>query len=241
MSAAEPLSPEMLTGFGSSIEERIVSDLGATLTDQYSELQDIKNLKGDSTGHVKVYAADKLVKAAVLSINVMPGARYFNIHILPETRYMIPRFGFEGMVSTHGSQISMDFYPDMDLVMQIDEFAEISGDMPAIYDEVKASDLEPQTSRLMHMRAFSSPYFMNFPGTTAEQLPRLEDIANRYFDEWVRIYNSARELSADEAAERQKRRIHFADKIIELDPDREMIVQVYGEATTSAIEDALMK
>jgi hypothetical protein len=238
---AEALIPELLASFGKSIEDRLVSDLGAAASERFSNLHDIKNLAGDSTGQVRTYEADKLDKACCLSIDVMPGARYFNIHIVPEAKYMIPRFGFEGMISTHGSQVSMDFYPDMDLVMRIQEFADMCGDMTAIYDAVKKSDLPIQASRLMHMRAFCSPYFLNAPGATAEQLPLLEETANRYFDEWLKIYNSAREVDADETADRQKRRSHFSEKIIELDPDRQMIVQVYGEEVTDAIEEAMMR
>jgi hypothetical protein len=241
VSTAEALSPELLASFGKSIEDRLVSDLGATPSERFSDLHDIKNLAGESTGHISTYEADKLDKACCLSINVMPGARYFNIHITPEPKYMIPRFGFEGMISTHGSQVSMDFYADMDLVMRIQEFADMCGDMTAIYDAVKKSDLPIQPSRLMHMRAFCSPYFLNAPGSTAEQLPQLEEIANRYFDEWLKIYHSAREVDAAETADRQKRRSHFSEKIIEMDPDRQMIVQVYGEEVTNAIEDAMMR
>jgi hypothetical protein len=241
VSEADVVSSELLASFGKSIEDRLVSDLGATLSDRFSELDDIKNLAGESTGNVRTYDADKLDKACCLSINVMPGGRYFNIHIIPEAKYMIPRFGFEGMITTHGSQVSMDIYPDMDLVMRIDEFAAMSGDMTAIYDEIKKSELPIQPSRLMHMRAFCSPYFLNAPGSTASHLPLLEATANRYFDEWLKIYKAAREVDADEAADRQKRRNHFAAKIIELDPDRQMIVQVYGEATTHDIEAAMMR
>ena len=55
------------------------------------------------------------------------------------------------------------------------------------------------------------------------------------------MYHSAKELDAAETADRQQRRSHFSEKIIELDPDRQMIVQVYGEDVTSAIEDAMMR
>ena len=63
---------------------------------------------------------------------------------------------------------------------------------------------------------------------------------HQHFDEWLKIYRSAPEVDAAEAAERQHRREQFAQKIIELDPDRQMIVQVYGEETTQAIENAIM-
>jgi hypothetical protein len=237
---ASPVNSDVVSGFGKSIEDRIVSELQAQPTDMFAQLDDIKNLAGDSTGAVRVYTADKLVKASVLSVDVMPGARYFNIHIIPETKFMLPRFGFEGMITAQGSQVSMDFYPDMDLMMRIKEFRDLCGDMTAIYDAAKKSDLPFQPSRLMHMRALCSPYFLNAPGATVEQLPQLEAIANQYFDEWLKIYRSAKELDASEAQERAARREHFASTVVELDPDRAMIVQVYGEEVTAAIEDAMM-
>jgi hypothetical protein len=92
----------------------------------------------------------------------------------------------------------------------------------------------------MHMRALCSPYFLNAPGSTAEHLPRLEEIANRYFDEWLKIYTNARELDAAEAENRAARREHFARTIIEMDPDRAMIVQVYGDEVTRSIEEAMI-
>jgi hypothetical protein len=240
LNAEKPISPKLLASFGKSIEERILSDLGAKPSGEFAELEDIKNLAGESTGYVRTYTADKLVKACCMSVNVMPGGRYFNIHILPEPKYMVPRFGFEGMITSHGSQVSMDFYPDMDLVMRIQEFKALCGNMTEVYDEAKKTGLPFQPSRLMHMRAFCSPYFLNAPSSTAEDLPELEAIANKYFDEWLKIFNNARELDPAEAANRAARRLHFARTIIEMDPDRALIVQVYGGEVTSAIEEAMM-
>jgi hypothetical protein len=237
---AQAAGSDVLDNFGLSIEKRIQEQLGGTLTDRFPEVQDIKNLAGESTGHMRVYLADKLVKASCMSVNVMPGARYFNMHIIPEPKYLIPRFGFEGMLMAQGGQVSMDFYSDMDLVMRIDDWQEMFGSVTPIYDEAKQSDLNVQPSRLMHMRAFASPFFINVVGPTVDQLPQIEAIANRYFDEWLKVFQSPVEVGTEEAADRQARREHFARKIIELDPDRQMIVQVYGEETTQAIEAALM-
>ena len=234
------MSKDFVATFGSSIEERIKTDLHGTLTNEFSDVAEIKNLQGANTGYVRVYTADKLIKACCLSIDVMPGARYFNIHIHPEARYLIPRFGFEGMVSTRGSQVSMDFYTDMDQMMHVRELTEMCANVSSIWDEAKASELDIQPSRFAHMRALASPYFLNSINTTEAQLPQVEAIANRYFDEWLKIYSAPRELNDAEAADRWSRREHFANTVIELDPDRDMIVQVFGEDTTQAIERCVM-
>jgi hypothetical protein len=240
VSEAQTDEAGVLENFGLSIEQRIQDEMGASLTDLNPEVKEIRNLAGDNTGYMRIYTADKLLKACFMSVNVMPGARYFNIHIHPLVNYRIPRFSFEGMMMAHGSQVSMDLYPDMDLLMRIDDWQETCGAVTPIYDEAKQSELNIQPSRLMHMRAFASPFFINSVNTSIEQLPQVEAIANRYFDEWLKVYRSAPEVDAAEAAERQQRREQFAQKIIELDPDRQMIVQVYGEETTLAIENAIM-
>jgi len=234
------VSDQIVAEFGDSIEERIKTELNAVQIDSYSEVADIKNLAGDSTGQINVYKAAKLTKACFLSIDVMPGARYINIHIHPEPRYRIPRFGFEGMISGRGSQVSMDVYPDMDLVMQAKEFQELCGELAPVWDEARSSELNIQPSRLPHMRGLASPFFLNSTNTTVEQLPQVESIGHKYLDHWLRIYHSAAEVDEAEAAERWKRREQFANVVIELDPDREMIVQVFGEETTQAIEHCLM-
>ena len=237
---SEAQASEIFDNFGLSIEKRIQEELGGTLTDDYPEVKEIRNLAGENTGHMHVYKADKLVKACCMSVTVMPGARYFNIHIHPETKYRVPRFGFEGMIMEQGGQVSMDLYPDMDLLTNIKPYMELCGDLTPIWDEVKKSDLNPQPSRLPHMRAFCSPYFLNFVGVKPETLPRIEKIANQYFDVWLNILNNAAELSDKDQSEVAQRRDIFARRIIEMDPDRGMIVQVYGEEVTQAIENALM-
>jgi len=90
------------------------------------------------------------------------------------------------------------------------------------------------------MRAFCSPFFLNVFKAPLEQLPQLDAIANRYFDEWLKIFQAAETVDAVAAADRQRRRTHMSDTVIALDPDRHMIVQVYGEDTTCAIEQAVM-
>ncbi len=230
----------VLNSFGSSIEERIKHDLNGELSKGYPEVAEIHNLAGASTGYMRVYTGDRLHKACCLRINVMPGAYYFNMHIHPDSRYDVPRFGFEGMVTPQGSQVSMDIYPDTDLLNNIRGFLEQCGGLTPVWDEAKKSDLNPQPSRLPHMRALCSPYFLNFVGVAPDQLPRVEAIANQYFDVWLDVCRNAEELDDARRVDVEKRRHTFAERIIELDPDRDMVVQIYGEEVTQNIEAAIM-
>jgi len=229
-----------VANFGSSIIERVTDQLGAELSDDFSELHEIKNLAGENTGYVRTYKGGKLIKATHLSINVAPGARYFNIQITPQPQYDVPRFSLEGMVTVQGSQVSMDMFPDTDMYMDIVPLLKQMEGVNAVFEEAKKTDIDFRPSRLPHMRAFCSPYFLNVFKASGEQLPVLEKIANQYFDEWKLIFDAAPEVGPEATAEREKRRKHMADIVIAVDPDRQMIVQVYGEETTSAIESAVM-
>jgi hypothetical protein len=233
-------SQKLVVGFGSSIIERLIAELGATQADVFPELADIRNLQGDSTGYVRVYKADKLIKATHLSVNVAPGARYFNIQIVPEAQYNVPRYSLEGMLTVQGSQVSLDMFPDVDTFMSIQSVLQQMSGVNQVFEEAKQTDIDFRPSRLPHMRAFCSPYFLNVFRATEEQLPELDRLANRYFDEWQKIFVGAEKVDAAAAADRAARRNHMSDSVIALDPDRQMIVQVYGEEITHAIEQAVM-
>ena len=227
--------------FGKSIEDRFIHELDAKPNAAYTKLLDLKNLKGESTGYVKAMTADRLIKASSLSINMMPGGRYFNIHIIPEPQYNVPRFVFEGMLTAHGSQVSMDLFPDIDVVMQIRKLRDQYEGVAKIYDDVRKDEkfqLEP--SRQIHMRAFTSPFFILIFGVPEIDLPAIEDYAHAYFDEWLTMHRSAETVSPEEAELRARRRLHIAQTTIESDPDRHLVVKVYGEETTRDIEQATM-
>jgi hypothetical protein len=226
---------------GNALEARIVSELEARPLQEFDALLDLRNLAGQSTGYVRAFSGGRLAKGTSVSIAMMPGMRYFNIHLIPDPHYDIPRFLFEGMLMTAGpgSQVSMDLFPDVDDVEHIDELLARFAAVGRIYDEARKDPrfrLEP--SRQMHMRAFASPVFLLVFGVPAEQLPALEGYAGRYFDAWLDLYRNARRLSDAEAEARTRRRRHIGDTIMRLDPDRHMVVSVYGEETTRMIERA---
>ena len=235
-----PDSQQQIASFGASIIDRAQQELGLTETHEFPELADIRNLAGASTGTVRTFTGPRLTKMTALSINVAPGARYFNIQLVPEARYNAPRFSTEGMLMAQGSQVSMDIFPDYDVFMDVQAFVHDTKELAALYDEARASGINFIPSRYPHMRVFCSPYFLNAFKARAEDLPQLDSIQNRYFSAWQKIFVAAAEVDAQAAKQRVERRRYMSDTVIALDPDRDMIVQVYGEATTSALERAGM-
>jgi hypothetical protein len=236
MSLSEPL-----LNIGKALEERFVRDLGAKPDPEFSALLDLKNLAGDSTGYTRVFRGDRLAKASSLSITMGPVGRYFNIHIIPDHRFDIPRFVFEGMVMANGSQVTMDLFPDADFAANFDDLSKQYSTVAKLYDEARNdSVLNPQPSRQAHIRAFCSPFILLVFGAPEEQISLLEDFADRYFSAWLDMFRNARELDSDAAAARLERRELMARTLMAHDPDRPMVVQIYGEETTHAIERATM-
>lgn len=232
---------DVIETFGQTIEDRFISELPVTPVERFDHMLDLKNLKGDSTGYIKVFSGGRLEKGSSLSIDIAPGIRYFNIHIIPKAVYRAPRYIFEGMASTHGSQVSMDLFPDVDKEMDVDWLINDFAGVTEVYDEAVADDRYAfGPSRYMHMRAFQSPFFLCARNVPEADLPPLEEYAGRYFDEWLKLLDSATEMSDVDAAARRVRRSHLAQTIIREDPDRHMVVSVYGESMTQAIEQASM-
>jgi len=226
---------------GQALEARMMSELDAQPLAEFEPLLDLKNLAGESTGYVKSFTGERVVKGTSVSINLMPGARYFNIHIIPEPQYDIPRFLCEGMLMAQSSQVSMDLFPDFDVVADIDTYLEKYAAVGQVYEEARTDErFVLQPSRLLHMRAFSSPVFLLVFAAPEEHLPVLDAYANRYFDAWLAMHRDAQRLSDAGADARRALRQKIGDTIVRLDPDRHMVVEIYGEETTRLIEQASM-
>ncbi|HJP38400.1 MAG TPA: hypothetical protein QF499_04605 [Gammaproteobacteria bacterium] len=234
-----PTSP--IATLGRALEQRMMAELQARPMEQHAQLLDLKNLAGESTGYVKAFTATRLEKGTSVSIDMMPGMRYFNFHLIPDPQYDIPRFLFEGMLTTQGSQVSMDLFPDFDVLANIDTYLEQYAPVAEIYEAARLDDrFVLQPSRMVHMRAFSSPVFLLVFATPENHLPALETYAERYFEVWLNRYENAELLSPQQGAARRQQREKIATTIKRLDPDRHMVVSVYGEETTCLIEAANM-
>lgn len=227
--------------FARDIEQSMIETLQAQPKPEFDSLLDLQNLRGENTGYVKVFSAPKLDRAASLSIDIMPGMRYFNIHIIPDHHFNIPRFNVEGMITTKGSQISMDLYPDMDLIENYDYIKKYYTGIENTYLKAKQNkQIRIEPSRLPHMRALCSPYFLMANKIPRESLPDMENYAKQYFQQWLNIYHAALPLTENQAEFRLRRRQWIARTIIDNDPDRDKVVDTYGEEKTQLIEQAAM-
>lgn len=226
---------------GQALEARLLSELDAQPLTEFDALLDLRNLAGESTGYVKTFTGERLAKATSVSINLMPGARYFNIHVIPEPQYDVPRFLFEGMLMAQSSQVSMDLFPDFDVVADIDAYLGKYASVAEVYEAARNDDrFVLQPSRLLHMRAFSSPVFLLVFALPEDHLRALDAYANRYFDAWLAMHRDAQRLTDTEADARRRLRQKIGETIVRLDPDRHMVVEIYGEETTRLIEQASM-
>ena len=218
-----------------------LNELDLEPVERWSELLDLKNLKGESTGYAKVFSGGGIDKAASLSIDMLPFGRYFNINIIPDPSIDVPRFTFEGMLTAQGSQVSLDLFPDVDPIMDFARFMEDYAGIDAIFQEAKAEpDIEFRPSRQAHIRALVSPYFLCAFDQPESALGQLQSYAMRYFDEWLQLFRRNRRLSDEETAPRRLRRERIARTIMETDPDLHMVSQIFGEETTHAIQEATM-
>jgi hypothetical protein len=233
---------DIIANTGKAMESKVVAALGAAPAKGFDDLQQLLTLKGDNTGYTRVWYADRIKKISSMSIDIMPGkARYFNLQIIPNDNLRVPRYVFEGLVMGHSSQVSVDLYPDMDMVTNLDWLTSSYAGVIAYYDELRKSDeFQLGMSRLPHMRTFCSPVFALAPAMSIDTVAAFEEAAGRYFDFWLAMFEQASECDLAEAAARAERRKLISDATIALDPDRKMVVGVYGEELTQRIETAAM-
>jgi len=226
---------------GQALEGRLRDDLQLEPLPRFDSLLDLKNLQGASTGYVRTWSGPLIEKASSLSINLAPFGRYFNINLIPDSGIDAPRFVYEGLLSDRGNQVSVDLMPDVDPIMDFDRFESDYATVAELFNSAKQdSALHFEPSRQAHIRALVSPFFLCSFGAPASALPALEAVALAYYEAWLQLVQRNQRLAPDETRQRSLRRRRIAEAIMTRDPDRPMVVQIYGEKTTQAIQDATM-
>jgi len=233
---------EVISNTGTSLESKSVSKLNAKFDDSFDDLLELRNLKGENTGYTKVWHGDFGSKISMISVNIMPGkARYFNLQITPDDALRAPRYVFEGMVMGHSCQLSVDLYPDLDIVTALDWVCDTYAPVNKLFDEIRKGDqFAPGVSRFIHIRSFCSPVFLLAPAIPIETVATFEGYADQYFDAWLDIVANAERSDAAETAARKERRALISRETIARDTDRKMVVGVYGEELTQRMEVAAM-
>jgi len=236
-----PASETELDSIGQSIEARIQAEVEAVPIERYAELLDLTNLNGESTGYCKVFKGDKLAKGSMFSMSIPPVGRYFNIHLIPDARYRIPRFSYEGMLTSRGSQCSIDLYPDRDVVMDLVDFEDQYQGVAKIYAQAQKNELiQWQPAEQAFLRAIFSPFALLSFTIPGAGLGAMEGYADGYFSEWLKMYAAGQENSAAETAYVTKRRARMKEVMRARDPNVEGVIAVYGEEKTRAIQDATL-
>jgi hypothetical protein len=230
-----------LGSIGQALEARLLTAIDTTPIERYSDLLDLTNLAGESTGYCKVFTGEKLVKGSMFSVSIPPIGRYFNIHLIPDPKYRIPRFSYEGMLTIHGSQASIDLYPDIDVVMDLDNFEAQYRGIEEIYAEAQKSDvIRWQPAEQAFLRAIFSPFALLSFTIPQTALGAMERYADGYFAEWLKMYEEGEMNSAADAAYVTERRTHMQVVMRDRDPNVDGVIALYGEEKTRAIQDATL-
>jgi len=234
---------DIINNAAKAIEAKAVSALNAELVPEFDDLLELRNLKGENTGYTKIYRGDGPSKISSMSIDIKPGmARYFNLQIVPDASLKLPRYVYEGMAMGHASQVSVDLYPDMDMISNLDWIMKKYEGISEYFNTLRKEKPEFGfcVSRTIHMRTFASPVFLLAPKISAEMLPDFESMAEWYFDYWLKMFSIAETSDEAETEARRQRRKIISDQTIALDPDRKMVTGVYGEELTERIEEGAM-
>ncbi len=227
--------------FGNYVKEKVTYALDLTPHPDFAHLATLKNLQGEVTGSVEVFSAPDVERVAFLSIDVACGMRYFNMHIIPDATKDLPRFNFEGLVTSKGSQLSLDLYSDKDMLAEYEAMMDQHQGLAGAYDAArKHDDIAWQQSKLPHMRAFCSPYFLLAYGVQGDQLTVFNKAASDYFDHWLALYKNRKPVTLGAEADVINRRKVIKKVMVDADPDRDMVVETYGEEITVAIEAGVM-
>jgi len=232
----------IISDTGKRVEQLFVDRLEGVAVNEFDDLLELRNLKGENTGYTKVWRGNGNTKISSMSIDIMPGkARYFNLQVVPDHSLRMPRYVFEGMVMGHNCLLSVDLYPDVDMIENLDWVLEKYTAIGEVFDEIRdKEDFDFCISRTLHMRAFCSPVFLLSRTLPVEQAPAFEGFAEQYMNCWFDLLATAEKGDEAETEQRRARRKYISDQTIALDPDRKMVVGVYGEEVTQRIEEASM-
>lgn len=237
----ETFHQHLLDTFGDKIWERFVTETGAEVMPEFEHMLEIKTLQGQGGSFCKVFTADKIQKGSFLSISMGPMGRYINIHLMPEWDYDVPRLVLEGMINPNGGQVSLDLYPDKDLVPIYENYIAAYEPLLEVYNGARANtEIAWEQSRQAFMRVFFSPFALLAFNVQPKNLEDWTGYADAYFDHWIGLLKEAKRLPQEQAQTRFERRKRMKEILIANDPDRSAVVQMFGEELTSDIEQATM-
>ena len=234
------IAPIYFPVFGQSVEARMLRELDVQPVEQLSHLRTLKNNAGEDSGFIKVYAGERIEKAISLSMHLAPGLRYFFVHIVADPNFDIPRYSFDGLLTDQGSRVALDLNPDFDLAMNLDYLTSKCQSLAGVYQSATEDEkFAFEASRLAHIRAICSPYFLGVFSVLDPDLPRLEAYADAYFSEWLAFFRTAEPITAEAANQKRQRRTQINNAIIKGNYMNPVVAEVYDEGISQAVYDAI--
>ena len=210
---ATTMTTQTLDTLGQHIESRFIDELPVRPVEEFAGLLDLKNLQGDSTGYIKVFSGDRIEKGSSLSIDMMPGHAllqhpHHSGSDLP--RPAISVRGHADQVGQPGVDGPVSGYRCADGRRLPARRTSLRSTRSTIPRAVTAT-LKFEASRQLHMRAFSSPFFLCAFDVAEDKLPQ----TGRTTPTAISASGSAcssrhRRLEPDSAAARRVRRAHVA-------------------------------
>jgi hypothetical protein len=226
--------------FGSRIGNRIVEELEISPVEDFADLREIKNVQDQTCGHANIYTGGNISKVVDLSIEVVPGMRYFFIQIVPDVHLDAPRFSFDGILTSQGNRLSLDLYTDTDIGLDLNGLYGRYLPLGKIYDRAREDrELLFESSRLPHIRATCSPFFLGVFSCANDQLPRMEEYANAYLDEWINLFKSKSPVSDEQALAKKHRRKNFSRIVRDQNSMGKMVVDILGVTTAETLQNAI--
>lgn len=228
------------SAFGRETAARIVRALDLKPAEEFSDIAELQTQQGAPGGHVRIYRAPGIEKVVDMSMELVAGMRYFFVHIVPDASLDAPRYVFDSVVTVQGTRASIDLYPDFDMTSDIDCLTRKFAGLNRIYDAaIDDTEIVFSPSRLAHIRAVCSPFFLGVFSAQHFLLPKLEVYAQRYFDEWRNLFSQAKSISAAKTQQKRARREVITEAIVGGDYMRRTVSDIYGHEIARKVEQAL--
>ncbi|MCP4715513.1 MAG: hypothetical protein GY868_10375 [Deltaproteobacteria bacterium] len=222
------------------IFEKVSACISLKPVPEFEELATVKAIDGRKVGSVSVYQGDKIERYTFTDLSLAPGMNYFSITIRPTSMYNIPKLGINYMQTPDQIQFDVDLYPAVDLVPRqeyVDKY----------YDLLKETFLQAKSAPYFSwrvsdhswMRVNASPYFF-MSRTDIAHKDLVDLLVQAYLDVWLKIHAEAQAVSEEEARLIASRRSWLDRWLREREPDRHVIVKIFGEELTNKMSDAMI-
>jgi len=224
---------------GHQIFSKISKEANLKPSPEFEALKTVHALDGREVGGIQVFTGEKIEKMVIAEMSLAPGMSYTLISIKPTVQYNVPRFGANYMEMPEKIQFDVDLYPAVDLVLYPEYLDKYYENLKDIYaSEKKASYFEWKLSDHSWMRAMTSPYYF-MSGTNRENEDKVHTLIYVYADAWMIMWKEAGPVLEEASKEIQHRRDIALKTLLEREPERHLLENIFGKELTDKIGMAM--